>query len=238
MAARALPPFSLLVKDGWQLLHKRFWLLFWITFWPTLTPHILESASNELAQVPGLPTSLFILGYLFLFWSVAAEVVVLAQPSVHSVGDAYRRALRYLWRTIGVMVLVMFGLIAGSIAFIIPGIYLSVTWAFPTYALVAEDLGVIASLNRSSALVHGRWWAVFRRLFGLGLIAFIVYLVVIALMAWLEYGSLATAFGDVTPSFTAMSLVYDVLGTGLTLPATLFVSVLSFTLYRQLKATD
>jgi hypothetical protein len=49
----------------------------------------------------------------------------------------------------------------GLILLIAPGVYLWTRWFLSAQAVVAEDLGPLAGLERSSILVRGQWWRVF-----------------------------------------------------------------------------
>ncbi|MFC1697974.1 glycerophosphoryl diester phosphodiesterase membrane domain-containing protein [Nanoarchaeota archaeon] len=67
----------------------------------------------------------------------------------------------------------------------LPLIYLGILWSFALYALVMEDTGIMASINRSKELVAKRWWTVFgyMLLFTiiLGLIGMVVGLISLAI---------------------------------------------------------
>ena len=58
------------------------------------------------------------------------------------------------------------GIVAGTIAFILPGIWLYIAWALAMPALLVEGLRGRKALGRSYGLVKGRWWRTF------GVIAF------------------------------------------------------------------
>jgi hypothetical protein len=49
----------------------------------------------------------------------------------------------------------------GLLALIIPGVYLWARWFLAPQAVVAEQVGARAGLERSSDLVRGQWWRVF-----------------------------------------------------------------------------
>jgi hypothetical protein len=76
------------------------------------------------------------------------------------------------WLPLVVVVLVTaIGVLFGSLALLIPGIYLYTRWYVAAPAVVAEDLGPMAALRRSWALVKGQLWRVFGISIVLGLVA-------------------------------------------------------------------
>ncbi len=65
------------------------------------------------------------------------------------------------------------GICLGLAVFVIPGIILAILWCVAVPACAVEDLGAIASLNRSYNLTEGYRWQIFL----LSLIIFVAYLV-------------------------------------------------------------
>lgn len=236
--AASLPKLNVLFRDGWRLVRTHFWLLFWINLWPSVISSLLPIVSNGSIALPwALTAALWILSYLLLFWAYGASVVVLLNPAARSLVAAYQRSVRYLWRIIGATVLAMVGILAGFVAVLLPGIYFSVNWSFIDYSIIDENLGVFASLNRGSELVYGRWWAVFRRVFLIGIICFIVFLAIAGLLVAMGSGAVF-GFGDpASLTFSAKDVGAVLLGALLETPLTVYYTVLLYVLYRQLKAT-
>jgi hypothetical protein len=63
------------------------------------------------------------------------------------------------------------GTALGFLAFIVPGIWLAISWAFAAQSVVVEGRRGTAALRRSFELVRGRWWRVFGIVLLLTLIA-------------------------------------------------------------------
>jgi hypothetical protein len=74
-----------------------------------------------------------------------------------SLGFARGRILSVLWIT----TLVGLGVVLAMFAFILPGIWLYVSWSMAVAALLFEDYRGRKALGRSFALVKGRWWQTF-----------------------------------------------------------------------------
>jgi hypothetical protein len=70
------------------------------------------------------------------------------------------------------------GVLAGLIAFVLPGIWLGVAWSVAIPALLFERLGPMRALGRSFELVRGRWWPTFGVLVTIGLLAGILSAIV------------------------------------------------------------
>lgn len=59
------------------------------------------------------------------------------------------------------IVLAFLGALLGFLCLILPGIWLTVRWAFAAQCVVVDDLRGVAALRRSASLVDGTWWRVF-----------------------------------------------------------------------------
>ncbi|WCB91683.1 hypothetical protein DSM104299_00356 [Baekduia alba] len=65
-----------------------------------------------------------------------------------------------LWLTIVFAV----GIVAGFVALILPGVWLSVAWSVAFPVMLVEGTGGVGALKRSFQLTEGRWWATLGRL--------------------------------------------------------------------------
>ena len=109
-----------------------------------------------------------------LFYSVAV-IKFVAEPGLTPVA-AYQAALPYIFRYVGLAILLTIILLGGYILLIIPGIIFSVWFAFAYLVLITEDTGVTEALKKSRNYVRGRWWGVFGRLVALILISLVFVL--------------------------------------------------------------
>ena len=76
-----------------------------------------------------------------------------------------KTSARFIWPCITTSILSAFFILCGLIFFIVPGIILSIWFAFSTYTVVLDGKKNMNALKTSKALVTGRWWSIFWRLF-------------------------------------------------------------------------
>jgi membrane-anchored glycerophosphoryl diester phosphodiesterase (GDPDase) len=100
-----------------------------------------------------------------------------------TVGQAFNQANRRLLQLIGVSILCFLLVLAGCIALIIPGIYVSYRLMFSLYATVIDNSSVIDSLSSSWALTKGRWWLVFRSYLLIVFVAFVPIALIVLLIS-------------------------------------------------------
>ncbi len=97
-----------------------------------------------------------------------------------------RRAIDLLPATLFIILLVSVSLILGTIALVIPAIWLSLSFGFAHLFLLEDDAHGTKALRASYGLVKGRWWATFWRMFVpqliviavTGMINFFIWLVI------------------------------------------------------------
>ena len=99
-----------------------------------------------------------------------------------AVGDAIRGALRRLLPFIGLSVIYFLLVGVGTVALIIPGVWLAMKFSLAFPAFYGERLGPSRSMSRSSKLTAGRWWRIFALFFVAWLLTTIVTTVSAALL--------------------------------------------------------
>ena len=122
--------------------------------------------------------------------------IVLFFVSVYAVHQALRLRLGHdgtttppLGRAFGMSFVSGLGILLGIILFIVPGVMLFVRWAVALPAMLREDLGIGASLERSRDLTLGHRW----KILALVLLLWVPFLLVMLLL-----GGLISAFGGET----------------------------------------
>jgi hypothetical protein len=122
--------------------------------------------SDEGAYVAGrtIMVALQILGYLL---GTVACYRAIADTYLGRETDA-RGSLRYagnrLGATLWLTIVLFIGLLAGFLALILPGIWLTIAWSVAYPVMLVEGTGGVAALKRSFKLVEGFWWSTLGRL--------------------------------------------------------------------------
>jgi membrane-anchored glycerophosphoryl diester phosphodiesterase (GDPDase) len=100
-----------------------------------------------------------------------------------TVGQAFNQANRRLLQLIGVSIMCFLLVLAGCIALIIPGLYVSYRLIFSLYATVIDNSSVSDSLSSSWELTKGRWWLVFRSYLLIVFAAFVPIVLIVILIS-------------------------------------------------------
>lgn len=90
-----------------------------------------------------------------------------------NIGTALSAALAVLLPMIGLGILMALGIGIGMIFLVIPGVYLALCWAVSAPVLIVERLGIVGSLQRSTALTQNHRWPI------LGLVVLFVVIIII-----------------------------------------------------------
>jgi MFS family permease len=116
--------------------------------------------------------------------------------------DCLTTGMRVLLPVIGITILYMLGIMAGTLLLIVPGIVILLMWSVAVPSYVEERAGVVASLKRSRELTKGSRWKI------LGL--YVVMLTIIVLIQMLVVAILGQAG---TLAIVAAMLTSAVFGT-------------------------
>jgi len=86
--------------------------------------------------------------------------------------EAWKKFGQYLW----LVILVSFFVVLSTLFFVIPGIIVGIYLTFYSYIFITEGERGMEALKHSWKLVEGSWWKVFGRLFLLGIVFYIIYI--------------------------------------------------------------
>lgn len=133
----------------------------------------------DAARVAPAVTSAVVQGFIVAPLVTAMHVLVvlgLSRGEHPSVGAALRDGMSVLPVVLVAVLLYTLAVFAGTVALIIPGIWLSVLLYFSAQAAVVDDARAGNALRRSRDLVKGHWWRTFGILLVLNLLAFVLAL--------------------------------------------------------------
>ncbi|MBI2447950.1 hypothetical protein HYV44_00115 [Candidatus Microgenomates bacterium] len=131
---------------------------------------------------------------LFILFSFYAAIV-----TMYIIDSVYRRekidfkkllptSRKNFWKFFIVKFLTALIIIIGYLLFIIPGIFLSVRYAFTGFVALFEKKSIGDTMDYGFELTHGYWWALFGRFVILGFLISVLYVLIIS--ALLYVGSL------------------------------------------------
>ncbi len=162
MKSTKLPVFKTL-SEGFELL-KNYPIIFVPVFISTvasfLTPDdFLISIASALVQ-----------GFLYLVTIVMTWQALTKRKIL--IGDAAELSLKRVPQVILGTILFFIAIVAGFIALIIPGIFLSIKLVFFQYFILFENVGVMDSFKKSWKATDKNWW----RMFALNLLLVISFI--------------------------------------------------------------
>jgi hypothetical protein len=144
------------------------------------------------------------LGLLILVTQSLASAVVMygviqeLRGRAFSIADALQAAFRRLLPILGVAICTAAASSLGALALVIPGIILTCMFYVSMPACIAEQIGVFASMSRSSFLTEGHRWQVFGMLLLIGVVGKV--LDSIAGMVFAPAGHIGTLIGEQVPA--------------------------------------
>ena len=142
----------------------------------------VEAQPSQGAQLASGLLNLFLVAPLV----TATHVIVvqsLARGEAPTVGRTLRAALAAAPPLVIAAVLYAVGTIAGSLLFLVPGVWFAIRCFFAPHAVLVEGRGGVEALRRSAALVRGRWWRTFGWLLAGGVLAGLLALAVAFVLA-------------------------------------------------------
>ena len=155
--------------------------LVWVMIRVSLTSHALVRGGVIRDSSSTLPTlAIVLLGFLSAILAVGAMSRLLGE-SYTDQPASWQESLGYASTKLGPLValavLELIGVLAGLTLFVLPGVFLAVTWSASVPTLMLERTGPLQALTRSMELVRGYWWTVFGGLLiGVGIVVGISFL--------------------------------------------------------------
>ena len=164
------------LSDTGDILKKSFatiWIIALIVFVPVAILGYFSTDSWIIAAVYFIAA---IIAQLYMTGTVVRVVQdVEADGRVDaSVGDLFGSITPKLFALLMLTIVTSVLVVIGFFFFIIPGLILALMWAVAVPVLVAEDLGVFASMSRSSELTKGNRW----RLIGLFIVIYVLVFII------------------------------------------------------------
>ena len=132
---------------------------------------ITEDTISGAYAVWALVGSMLVLGVSLVFSAVLISMVAEASRGDRpDAGAALTGVLRQFLPLLATVFLATVAVTIGIFLFVIPGIWIGVSFTPLVAVFLAEEHGVVGSLRRSFQLVRGNWWQVFAIVLILGAI--------------------------------------------------------------------
>lgn len=183
-----------LMGQSWQfftshwkpLLKRASWLLLvFVLYFALAVPASMKQAWGAYAIV----LVLYVLGCLVAMNHVSLYILKETSPNPSSPHLA-RRAVDLLAPTLWIMILTLVVISLAGIAFILPAIWLAISFSFAYLFLLQDNIRGVAALKASYHLVKGRWWSTLWHLLAPGIVmAMIIWFV--SFIIWLFVGLVA-----------------------------------------------
>lgn len=123
----------------------------------------------------------------FRIWSFAGQ-------SEMSTVAAYRSSLSAVPKAVVAGIIYSVAVVIGTLALVVPGIYLSIALAMAIPCALFEDLRAVVACRRSARLVRGAWWRT-ATVLSLPATAYLVIVVAVAAALYVHYGFRDPDFG-------------------------------------------
>jgi membrane-anchored glycerophosphoryl diester phosphodiesterase (GDPDase) len=151
------------------------------------SPSLIFAALNSFDNLGSASVAFNIIYWLVVLPLLSGAMIFYTYRSLTrnqvTVGQAFNQANRRLLQLIGVYIMCFLLVLAGCIALIIPGLYVSYRLMFSLYATVIDNSSVSDSLSSSWELTKGRWWLVFRSYLLIVFAAFVPIVLIVILIS-------------------------------------------------------
>jgi hypothetical protein len=182
--------------------------------------------TSDRTSLSGRETATFVTGFVIALLINALAGKLAQAACFRAVTDAYlgegsdwrsslRFALRRLLAVVAVSVLSTIFIALGTIACLVPGIYLWGAFFVAVPALLVEGIRPMRALGRSRELVRGRWWGTF----GVALLGYLLVAIVGATLSGVVLGLAFSSPAQNTVAGFTLSVIATTVSSMLTTPA-------------------
>lgn len=196
----SLPSVGDLLGQSWQffithwreLIKRAAWVLLVFLAYIILA---VPAATRHAWGAYGIAFALYIFG---LLWAVTHLCLYIIQSDRSTTTAPPRRAIDFLAPTlwIGVLTLLILGL--AGIVFILPAVWLAISFSFSYFFLLEDNLHGREALRASYNLVKGRWWSTLWRIlaptFLVGILIWLASMAIWTIVGLVAGGSLFGIF--------------------------------------------
>jgi len=185
--------------------------------------------SGSAAALGGIGFFGFLLYYVsiigavyFSTWMGLGFIKMIAAKATGGATVSFKEALwpidhHLVLKSLAVYILYMYAVMMGYMLLIIPGILLTIWLMFGYFAVVLGGKDPYAALVSSKSLAKGRWWALFGRLFVIGLVNLLIFMALAFVLGFPVKGLIASS---PMAGFILFGIVYVVVGVVMSLLVT------------------
>lgn len=202
-----------LLSQAWELVRQNIPLYIGILLIPSLLSYLAaifmppEAVGFVRLEDWAVYLSLFFVSIAANVFMSIALMLAIDNPSL-TIGQSYRASLGFFWRYVGLTMLLSIVVTIGFILLFIPGLLMSVWFAFAAFVLVFENVGIKDSMMRSREYVRGHWWGVFGRL-----MAMMIFAVALGFLFGIMASFITNAFlAELVVTISSMVLVPILVG--------------------------
>ena len=138
-----------------------------------------ETAATEIAEAlffSPLVIGMFLVIVLWIIFIGLTFIILVVKPAGTKLKEIFQEAWRKFGQYFWLVILASIFVVLSTLFFIIPGIIVGTYLTFYSYVFVVEGEKGMNALKRSWNLVKGNWLKVFGRLFLLGIVFNIIYI--------------------------------------------------------------
>lgn len=187
-----LPTAGELMGQSWQFFSSHWKTLLKRSLW-FLLAFVLYLAFAVPAAAKQAWGAYAIVFVAFLFASILAFthlcLYILREQAVNTNAPT-KRASDFLFPILWIAIITMVSVSIASIAFILPGIWLGLSFSFAYLFVLENDIHGIEAIKASYRLVKGRWWATLWRILA-PVIAMMLIIWAISAAVWILVGMVA-----------------------------------------------